>query len=122
MGATRNSSQGILGAFALLLAGSQLPVSAAGQYVIFVKADAAGHQDGTNWQDAFTDLQDALDAAKDCDEPVELWIAAGTYKPDRGTGDRTMSFEMPAAWPCTEVLQAGRPITGSATTSTISAS
>ncbi|MCH7632145.1 MAG: right-handed parallel beta-helix repeat-containing protein, partial [Planctomycetes bacterium] len=49
--------------------------------------------DGTSWQDAFDDLQDALAISVECDE---IWVAAGTYTPDRGTGDRTLSFDIPS--------------------------
>jgi hypothetical protein len=61
------------------------------QRIWHVKGDAAGANNGTNWHDAFTDLHDALGAAKSGDE---VWIARGTYTPDRGTKDRTMSFHM----------------------------
>lgn len=69
--------------------------SAHAQHVIYVNASAAGTNDGTSWQNAFNDLQDGLDvatAAADC--PCEVWVAGGVYKPDRGTGDRTMAFEL----------------------------
>jgi hypothetical protein len=71
--------------------------------VLYVDRDANGAGDGTSWTDAYTDLQDALDAAAYCAAPVsELWVAEGTYRPDRGTGDRTASF----------VLQSGVGIYG----------
>ena len=58
--------------------------------VIFVDLDASGENDGTSWEDALTDLQDALAWAVD---GVQIWVAAGTYKPTSGT-DRTASFQM----------------------------
>jgi hypothetical protein len=32
--------------------------------------------------------------ARGGDVDAEIWIAAGTYKPDRGTGDQTLAFEL----------------------------
>ncbi len=43
---------------------------------IFVKADAAGANNGASWADAFTQVQPALNAAVSGDE---VWVAAGTY-------------------------------------------
>ena len=57
----------------------------------FVKADAAGINDGSSWTDAFLDLQDALGAAESGDE---IWLARGLYTPDRGTMDRAGVFRM----------------------------
>src|SRR5262245_17896294 len=64
--------------------------------VIFVNHAATGANDGTSWTDAFVDLQDALVKAREsgATAPVELWIAAGVYKPDRGSGNRFLSFEL----------------------------
>jgi len=59
--------------------------SAAGA-VIYVDRNAAGADDGSSWEDAFTRIQDALAAAS---SDYEVWVAAGTYIP--GTG-RTDSF------------------------------
>lgn len=61
---------------------------------VFVDADATGNNDGSSWQDAYADLQDALDAARQRYVPA-IWVAAGTYRPDRGTGDRVAAFELP---------------------------
>jgi len=43
---------------------------------VFVNADAAGTADGSSWDNAYTNLNDALLAA---DSGAEVWIAAGTY-------------------------------------------
>ena len=73
---------------ALIAAGGQGALAAPG--VIYVDADATGANDGSSWDDAYTDLQDALASAVSGDE---IWVAAGTYKPTSGT-DRTASFQM----------------------------
>ena len=58
--------------------------------VWFVKADAVGFNDGSNWQDAYVDLQGALAVAEAGDE---IWVATGTYTPGE-PGDRTVTFEL----------------------------
>lgn len=45
---------------------------------IFVKHDATGTNDGTSWENAFVDLQDALDAST---QGEQIWISSGAYKP-----------------------------------------
>ncbi|MGB0839971.1 MAG: choice-of-anchor Q domain-containing protein, partial [Chitinophagales bacterium] len=48
---------------------------------LYVDIDAtAGANDGTTWADAFTDLQNAIDAASFCGVN-EIWVADGTYHP-----------------------------------------
>ncbi len=59
----------------------------------YVASGAPTGGDGLSWASAQRDLQDALDDAA-LGGVEEIWIATGTYFPDRGTGDRTMSFEM----------------------------
>jgi len=65
--------------------------AAASPGVWYVNQQATGANDGTSWQDAFLDLQDALGVASAGDE---VWVAVGVYKPDRGTGDRMARFHL----------------------------
>ncbi len=62
-------------------------VSAQNQ-VYFVHQQATGNQSGQSWQNAFTDLHAALDAAQSGDQ---VWIATGTYLPD-ADDNRDRSF------------------------------
>lgn len=62
---------------------------------LYVNHQAQGQNNGTTWANAYTDLQDALDAARLSQGIVrQIWVANGTYRPDRGTGDRSLSFEL----------------------------
>ena len=56
---------------------------------VFVDADAAGANDGTNWADAYNYLQDALAYANSNPDVNEIWVAQGTYKPDESTANPT---------------------------------
>jgi parallel beta-helix repeat protein len=65
--------------------------------VIYVDDDANGANDGSSWSNAFIYLQDALYAVANIGGDVnDVWVAQGTYKPDRGQhqtpGDRNASF------------------------------
>jgi hypothetical protein len=57
---------------------------------VFADIDAAGKNDGSGWEDAFTDVQAAIDyaAAKGI---KEVWVAEGTYIPQQypNGGDTT---------------------------------
>jgi len=46
--------------------------------VIYVKQDASGQNDGSNWADAFTDLRQALAIAL---PGQQVWVAQGVYSP-----------------------------------------
>jgi len=58
---------------------------------IYVKADAQPPYNGISWDTAFNDLQGALKLAQ---PNTEIWVAAGTYRPDLGTGAREASFRL----------------------------
>ena len=74
-------------------AGSNLARAASASLCLFVDTDATGANSGATWTDAYRDLQDALAAARRSGGTIrEIWVAAGTYRPDRRTGDRTVSF------------------------------
>ena len=78
---------------ALLLA----PLSAPA--VTYVDADQTTvAADGSSWVTAFPNLQDALDCVRNGGCDTEIWVAAGEYFPDEGTGhtpdDPTESFHL----------------------------
>ncbi|SOE20263.1 Right handed beta helix region [Spirosomataceae bacterium TFI 002] len=56
---------------------------------IFVDADATGNNDGSTWVNAYTDLQDALDARMACSIVDTILIAEGTYYPTQSPDGRT---------------------------------
>ena len=58
---------------------------------IYVDQSATGLDDGSSWTNAYTNLNDAAIAATN---GSQIWIAAGTYKPD--ATDRTQSFSFNA--------------------------
>jgi predicted outer membrane repeat protein len=65
--------------------------------VIYVDADAPGLNDGSSWRDAYHHLQNAL---REAQHGNEIYVAQGTYRPDRdtnhssGTHDREVAFEL----------------------------
>lgn len=48
--------------------------------IYYVNAHATGSNMGTSWENAFTDLQSALDLAE---SGAQIWVAAGVYKPSK---------------------------------------
>jgi len=66
--------------------------------IIYVDDDATGANDGSSWENAYTYLQDALADAQFAEKPVEIRVAQGIYKPDRGMnqtpGDRKERFRL----------------------------
>ncbi|GJM24739.1 MAG: hypothetical protein DHS20C16_11540 [Phycisphaerae bacterium] len=67
--------------------------------ILFVDDSATnGLNDGSSWANAYVYLQDAL-AAADVDCAIsQVWVAAGTYRPDQGIaqslGDRGAAFQL----------------------------
>jgi uncharacterized repeat protein (TIGR01451 family) len=59
--------------------------------VVYVDASAAGANDGTSWENAYTDLQSALTTAI---SGTHIWVAAGVYKPTAVITDRIATFEL----------------------------
>jgi predicted outer membrane repeat protein len=62
---------------------------------LYVSANATGKNNGSTWTDAFVHLQDALALARPGEQ---IWVAQGTYRPDRGhnqqSDDRFATFEL----------------------------
>ena len=80
---------------ATVLLSTASPASLAAGEIIYVDADApTGANNGSSWQQAFSDLQDALDIAGTGDQ---IWVAEGTYLPTTehgGSGDRYRSYQL----------------------------
>ncbi len=73
---------------------SFLGATAVAQSILRVDDDADVGGDGYSWSSAFPDLQDALDQARANSQIEEIWVAGGTYYPDRGTGYRDATFAL----------------------------
>ena len=58
---------------------------------VFVNLNASGNNDGSSWDNAYTDLQIAFDNATEGDQ---IWIAAGVYKPQLSTTPEDNWFEV----------------------------
>ncbi len=69
--------------------------SSSAQDRYYVNAAATGGGTGLSWNDSFTDLQPALDAAQSSN--AEIWVAAGQYRPTRRTepdDPRSATFQL----------------------------
>ncbi len=62
--------------------------------LLLVDVDATGANNGSSWEDAYVDLQNALANAI---FGTEIWVAQGAYTPARPNGPRTRSFQLLAA-------------------------
>lgn len=78
----------------VLLTGFVLTLPTAAQGSLFVDPSAPPGGDGASWSSAFAELQDALDGARLDPSVQSIHVAAGTYRPDRGTLDASLSFEL----------------------------
>jgi len=61
---------------------------------LLVDARAQGASDGSNWENAFTDLRAAISAASAIPQIKQIWVAQGTYRPAPPSGDRGLSFQL----------------------------
>jgi hypothetical protein len=108
--------------------------------ILHVDQDSTGADDGSDWDNAFNNLQDALSAAVSSGEICEIWVAEGTYRPDEGggfsPGDRFASFNLKSGvaifggfeggdsvqYPGGEVLRMMAPENGKTTARTVTMS
>lgn len=67
------------------------PLTTHAEQVVFVNYSSPPGGTGDSWGTALNDLTVALGVAASV-SPSQVWVAAGTYKPDSGTGDREASF------------------------------
>jgi len=61
---------------------------------LYVDASANLPGDGSSWNSPLSELHHALDIARERCGPVEVWLAAGTYKPDFSVPEWRASFRI----------------------------
>jgi alpha-amylase len=71
-----------------------IPALQNGQRVLYVNGSATGAGTGVSWTHAVPSLEKALDAAAQCGNIDEIWVAAGTYLPNT-TANRSKGFKLP---------------------------
>jgi hypothetical protein len=95
---TRNLSRASVASLAALATAAAVHAQ---PKVMYVDAHAVGIHDGTTWQSAFRDLQDALYAASVDPQRaalgIEIHISQGVYTADHGTLNPLMSFTLASA-------------------------
>ena len=57
--------------------------------IVYVNLAATGENDGSSWENAYSDLQAAL---QDAPFGTQIWVAAGTYTPTQEADRRDLSF------------------------------
>jgi parallel beta-helix repeat protein len=75
-------------------------------HIIYVDDDTLKGNNGSNWENAYLCLQDALTEAEEIGKPVEIHVAQGIYRPDQrammrqgllrtvSSGDWTATFQL----------------------------
>jgi alpha-amylase len=63
--------------------------------LIYVDLNANGLRNGSNWNNAFTNLSSALNIQSGCTNVHEIWVKEGTYFPNI-LDDRKLGFNIPA--------------------------
>lgn len=61
---------------------------------VYVNGAATGTGTGLTWEDAYTDLGAALAQATPPVGGMEIWVAAGTYRPGPANGDQESAFAL----------------------------
>lgn len=65
--------------------GTEYIITGTGQRIIYVTVDGSG--DGSSWENALGDVQEAMDLASSYERASAVWIKTGTYNPQFKPGD-----------------------------------